>query len=192
MRKIGNILSDFSTAEITYAAQVSLNQKGKRTAAFLVNCVDSSPKRIKCVKKLFAPSQNKPTSYSAEEALALMVKMNLTKEQYQIMKNSSKSKGYNIYPSYNKVRESKMLCYLPKEDIHITDVSAEIKVQGLLNHTTHRIIQLQKEVIDACAEDIDSNVLTFITNGVLMEHRISLLINKVGWVKIILNIMTNL
>jgi len=41
-------------------------------------------------------------------------------------------------------------------------MSAEIKVQGLLDHTTHRIIQLQEEVIDAYVEDIDSDVLTFV------------------------------
>lgn len=76
---------------------------------------------MKCMKKLFALSLNKQTSYTAEEVLALMVKINLTKEQYQIMQSSAKSKAYNIYPSYNKVREIKMLCYPPKEDIHITD-----------------------------------------------------------------------
>lgn len=88
--------------------------------------------------------------------------MNLTKEQYQIMRNSARSKGYNIYPSYNKVREIKMLCYPPKADIHITDMSATIKVQSLLDHTTHRIIQVQEEIIDAYIEDIDFDVLTFV------------------------------
>lgn len=39
LRKIGSILSDFSTEEITYAAQVSLNKEGKRRVSFLINCV---------------------------------------------------------------------------------------------------------------------------------------------------------
>jgi len=82
LRKIENIISNFSTEKITYAAQTLLN-KGKRKAAFLINRVISvSPKKMKCVKKLFDPSTlsvNKPTSYTPEEALALMVKMNLTK-----------------------------------------------------------------------------------------------------------------
>jgi len=40
---------------------------------------------MKCVKVLFDLSillVNEPTSYTPEEMLALMVKMNLTKEQY--------------------------------------------------------------------------------------------------------------
>jgi len=78
------------------------------------------------------------------------------------MRDSAKSKGYNIYPSYNKFREIKMSCYPSKTDIHIIDMSAEIKVKGLLDHTTHRIIQLQEEVIDAYVEDIDFDVLTFV------------------------------
>jgi len=48
------------------------------------------------------------------------------------MTDSVKSKGYNIYPSYNKVREIKMLCYPSKTDIHMTGMSAEIKVKGLV------------------------------------------------------------
>jgi len=56
LRKIENIISNFSTEEITYAAQTSLNKEGKRKAAFLVNRVISvSPKKMKCVKKLFDP-----------------------------------------------------------------------------------------------------------------------------------------
>lgn len=74
LRKIGNILSGYSTEEITYAAQASLNKEGKRRAAFLVNRVAStSPKKMKYVKKLFAQSTSsldKPTSYTADEALA--------------------------------------------------------------------------------------------------------------------------
>lgn len=165
MRKIRKIISDYSTEEITYAAQVSLNKEGKRRDAFLIKRIASaSPEKAKCIKKLFTSSLIKPTGYTAEEALALMIKLDLTKEKYQIMRNSAKSKSYNIYPSYNKVREVKVLCYPPKENIHITDMSAEIKLQGLLDHTTHRIIQLQEEVIHAYMEDVegDPNVLTFI------------------------------
>lgn len=123
-----------------------------------------SPKKMKYVKKLFdlsTLSVNKSTSYTSEKAFALMVKMNLTEEQYQSMRDSAKSKSYNIYPSYNKVREIKMLCYPWKTNIYITDMSAKIKVKGLLDHTTHRIIQLQKEVIDTYVKDINSDVLTF-------------------------------
>jgi len=50
----------------------------------------------------------------------------------------------------------------PKTDIHIIDMSTEIKVKSLLDHTTHRIIQLHEEVIDAYMEDVDSDVLTFV------------------------------
>jgi len=78
------------------------------------------------------------------------------------MRESAKSKGYNIYLSYNKVRDIKMSCYPSKTDIHITNMSAKIKVKDLLDHTTHRIIQLQEEVIDAYVENIDSDVLTFV------------------------------
>lgn len=41
-------------------------------------------------------------------------------------------------------------------------MSAEIKVQSLLSHTTYRIVKLQEKVIDANVENIDSNVLTFV------------------------------
>ena len=49
--------------------------------------------------------------YSDEEAISLLVETQLSKQQYNTVRLQAKTKGYNIYPSHNKVRAAKERCY---------------------------------------------------------------------------------
>ena len=47
--------------------------------------------------------------YSAEKALALVIDMNLSKCQYQLMRKSAKSQGADkLYPAYDRVTKAKV------------------------------------------------------------------------------------
>lgn len=48
--------------------------------------------------------------------------------------------------SYIKFQLAKKLCYPPQESITVTDTSAEVALQALLNHTETRLLEVQKEV----------------------------------------------
>jgi len=76
---------------------------------------------------------------SKDEALCLLLDARLTKASYQIIRNQATEKGFDIYPPYNDVRDAKLLCY--PADISVSDFSAEIKLQALVNHTSNRICQ---------------------------------------------------
>jgi len=73
--------------------------------------------------------------YSEEEALALMVDAKLTKSQYMLIRLNAKQNNSNIYPTYNKIVETKTRYYSEKNNVLITEKTVKVKLQSLLNHT---------------------------------------------------------
>lgn len=63
-----------------------------------------------------------------------------TKCTYTSMRIGAKSRNANIYPSYHRILEAKKNCY-PSSGIRISDVSAEVTLQDLVNHTASRIVE---------------------------------------------------
>ena len=60
------------------------------------------------VAALGAPHRE-PRPYTAEKALALVIDMNLSKCQYQLMRKSAKSQGADkLYPAYDRVTKAKV------------------------------------------------------------------------------------
>lgn len=77
--------------------------------------------------------------FDADTALALIVQTKLSKFQYEVIRKSCKDIGHNIFPSYNKILERKIRCYPP--NISVTETSAHVPLQDLLDHTARRILQ---------------------------------------------------
>ena len=57
------------------------------------------------------------------------------------MRNKTLEKKSKVFPSYNNVRSAKEEC-LPSENWLVTDYSAEVTLQDLLDHTTRRIFEV--------------------------------------------------
>ncbi|EFN73411.1 hypothetical protein EAG_03300, partial [Camponotus floridanus] len=136
-RRLASLVTHSTTEELIYATQMSLRSKGKRDAAETVKQIEISPNRATRIKKAYKNSHKlTPIKLKGEEALALYIDAKLTKNQYVLIRSQAKTQNADIYPSYNKLLEAKKKCY-PK-DIIITEVSAEIKLQALLDHTIQR------------------------------------------------------
>ena len=88
-----------------------------------------------------------PVPYSPEEALSFLVENDLSKGQYINIRKGTKQRNDTIYPSYHAVREAKLACHPSEEDITVTDISAEVKLQPLLDLTVNRLVSVQEEVI---------------------------------------------
>lgn len=56
-------------------------------------------------------------------------------------KRTTKKRGANIYPSYNVIAEAKQHCY-PK-NISVTESSAQVPLQDLVDHIVKRLVQVQ-------------------------------------------------
>ncbi|KMQ84811.1 hypothetical protein RF55_17077 [Lasius niger] len=127
---------------------MNLRSSGKLDAANIVKEVTtSSPTRASKYKAAFQAASNPAIPMSADAALSVVVEAKLTKNQYSVIRQSMKEHHCNLYPPYDKVSQAKVRCYPPRSDVTITETSAEVKLQALLNHTTERILLVQNDVI---------------------------------------------
>lgn len=107
----------------------------------------SSPTRAAKVRRLMNEPKTFISKLTADEALGYLLERNFSKDDYISMRLLTKSRGADIFPAYEHVRAAKEKCRPPKEDISFTEVSAEVSLQALLNHTAIRLIELQSEVV---------------------------------------------
>lgn len=73
----------------------------------------------------------------------------LSRKQYEIIQGANK----NIYPCYSLLKKVKAQCYPKEESISITETSAEIKLQDLLDHTVLRLCTYLEEVLKNITEE---------------------------------------
>lgn len=91
------------------------------------------------------------------KALAILMDAELSKHQYEVIRNALKDCGYNVFPPYYLLVEEKKKCY--PEHVTITETSAKIELQNLLDHTAKRLIETKSQ------EDLTtiSDELTLVT-----------------------------
>lgn len=120
---------------MVHAAKVSLSIAGKRDAAAMLAQITESPTRATKIKKSLIQQPVTPEPYSPDKALAVFINTNLTKHSYNLLRDQAKMQNCFIYPSYYKILQAKAECYPNKEDVNITEYSAEINLQALLDLT---------------------------------------------------------
>ena len=106
-------------------------------------------------KDLKQVSRGNQSVYSPAKALAIMLDCSLSKANYQYLRNEAIENGISLYPTYNDVRKVKMECFpLLSDQWKVTDSSVEISLQELVNHTTKRICEINKNLFDPSFEKI--------------------------------------
>ena len=111
-RNVQTIVNQMSPEQLTLAAEPSLVKSGRRATAKVVKLgLEASPRSL---KKMQQASQKEDvfTKYSPEEALALIMDTSLSKEDYIKIQRGAKTRGANLYPAYNAVKEVKKLVIL--------------------------------------------------------------------------------
>lgn len=105
--------------------------------------LELTPTNIKNnIYKLLCDNENTSTCFSNNEALALIADLDLSKFQYNLLREHTISKNCKIFPSYYQIMNGKKSCYPEPDSITITSVSASIKLQSLLDHTARRILEI--------------------------------------------------
>lgn len=144
-RRTKALVSSHSPKELAFAAQSSYTKAGKRNVAYVMKKAEtSSPRSLRELKRIQGSKSN-VYKYSAEEALALIVDIKLTRADYIKLRKAAKKKNNNLYPSYDEVLRAKKECY-PGE-IQVTETKGEIKLQSLLDHTFRRLAIVQADVL---------------------------------------------
>jgi len=120
---------------------MSLRESGTVAASNLLHeAAETTPKRAAKISLAWKKEKTARETkvYSDEEVISLLVEAQLSKQQYNTIRLQAKTKGCNIYPSYNKVRAAKERCY--PDSIIVTEDECEVKVQQLLDHTAKRLL----------------------------------------------------
>lgn len=153
-RKTLCLRKQYSEQELAYASQMNLRASGQTDAPKVVrDVVLSTPTRAQKYRKALKRSNdfNDP-QISADAALSMIMEAKLTRHQYNIVRYNAKNK----FPCYSYIQAAKQDCYPSKDAIKITERTAEIRLQNLLDHTCIRLIKHQKSVFDTF--DFDENM----------------------------------
>ena len=92
----------------------------------------------KALNAIASPERQQASMKKPIEALAFMLTNKMTKEQYNNLKAACKENQADIWPNYNKVLEAKQECR--PEGIVVTELSAHVPLQNLMDHTARRIL----------------------------------------------------
>lgn len=92
-----------------------------------------SQERARKIRKKYR-SELRIKKVSCTEALQMVIDNNLTKSQYQGIRKHTQG-----LPCYQLVAKEKQKCY-PMDPL-VTETTAEVELQELLNHTTRRIVE---------------------------------------------------
>lgn len=150
IRKTEDLRKNTDPEVLTFAAQVQLYNEGKRDASKILKDMCRSPGRANKYKKLHVKSlQESVTQLSKLKALSMFVEAGLNRNQYEVIRRSSK----NLYPCYSILQEAKKECYPVKEAFTITDTCAEVNLQSLMDHTVQRLMLYLEDVIEVLSDE---------------------------------------
>jgi len=130
------------------AAEVSADNGNNANLLVHAAAVAAKKAHLKNVEE--EKKEAKRVPYTPEEALDFLIENSFTKRQYMNIRQHSKNRNCDIYPSYNKVIAAKEKCR-PK-GICITESVASVPLQNLLKHIVERIMLLQSEVLNIYAD----------------------------------------
>lgn len=160
-QKTADLRQSVPVEAICYAAQMELRKSGNISASKLVHEITtSSPNRAsKYISALDNTNKFKKSMLPPEKALSVFVEGGFSRHQYDIIRENDRDR----FPSYKAIQEQKKRCY--PLGIEISSLRAEVKVQDLLNHTSERILTLQKDVLQQFDDNDLSNLFLICKYG---------------------------
>lgn len=132
-------LSTHSNVEVADTFKEMLKKEKQPVEAVQIAEIlpSASPKRLKrIVKSIPTPSQK--SEFTEEEAIALMLELGLSRNQYQTLRMALLEKGMKVLPSYKSIQEKKQ-SIIPSP-IAVNEREACIELSTLLENTASRLV----------------------------------------------------
>ena len=147
--------------ELAFAAASAMRREGRPEAGHLLEAA-ASPERGPHLAQNLAASERRrqPEPCTPEQALALFVNIGVNREQYGCLRRAVRSHGADVYPRYSCLREVTSSCLPAVGEILVTPASAEVRLKALLDHTTERLLEMQKEVVASLQKENGDRELT--------------------------------
>lgn len=153
-RRAASTAEQHGTHELVMAAALSAkSDKDPELSAVLKETI-ATPTRPSKLRRGMRDSAKlrEARTLTPDEALAVKVSADMSTKSYNIVrKMTNKVSAKEVYPSRYKVAEARQKCF-PDEHIKVTDNSAEVSLQAMLDHTTRRLIQAE---IDHTQKEVD-------------------------------------
>lgn len=130
-----------STEVILYAAKQKLNSEGSSDFAKVLDYLMKNPNDIAQIKA-FCENKIETPLFSKDKCLTLYLGLNLSKQQYIELRKACIESGTNQWQSYYEIQKTKLECYPSKEKVTITETSACIELQALLDLTVNRLLKI--------------------------------------------------
>lgn len=139
-RRTEHTVHTIPSEEFSHAHVLKLKAGGNEDIADILQHLLKNPQDVqKVIDCLFV--DKKRSKFSPDEALGLFLSLKLSKWQYNTLRKSTEEvTSTNIFPSYYAVQNEKTKCYPPKTAISVTEKTAKIELQALLDITVKRII----------------------------------------------------
>ena len=126
-----------STNELALAAEINARAEGKKDTAKLIHKISKiSPESAKKIRELLNLDQSKSSiqKYSSNEALALLLHLDLSKDDYLYLRSGMVAKNIpDMHPSYPKLQEAADQAMPDPTAISVTETHAEVKLHALLD-----------------------------------------------------------
>lgn len=143
------VLSNQKEHQHLFSALKKSAKKNRKSLARVLNRLETPGSATSLNDDLIKATSNKPIVLTPETALALLAACDLSRDDYQKIRNVAKNHNADIFPCYHKVLEAKKSCY--PENISFTETTAQQPLQDLLDHTSKRLINsedVKKRIVD--------------------------------------------
>lgn len=143
------LISNHPANQIKDSFKLVLTKTQPKDAAKIVDVLPSaSPKRLKRMIESI-PTPKSDTEFTDEDALALSLNINLSRNKYDQLRKALIEKGWGSMPSTYSLNAAKENMLPPISEI--SDKGAGVSLSHLLENTASRIIStFSKEEIDIC------------------------------------------
>ncbi|PZC72274.1 hypothetical protein B5X24_HaOG211652 [Helicoverpa armigera] len=139
-RRSGDL--DGECSEMVFAAVSKLKADGKENMASVIEHMLKNPESIGKFQDVMVKQPFTKKIFTPQKALGLLLSLKLSKWQYMTLRETAIREGIrNLYPSYYQVQKEKKECYPPENSITVTDSSAKITLQSLLDITAKRVLK---------------------------------------------------
>lgn len=137
-KRLAHKLSIISNEEVSDTFKEMLKKEKQPKSAINIAEIlpTASPKRLKRIAES-VPTPTSQSNFTEEEAIALMLELDLSRNKYQILRKALLEKGHSILPSYKDIQEKKQTI-LPS--ISVTEKEACVELSSLLENTATRIV----------------------------------------------------
>ena len=140
-RKLAEATNDLTTKHLSDALSIKYTKDSERVRSQITKSVaDASPLRLKRIKESIpTPTNAHIKKYGSEEALALFMDLELSKEKYEILRASLMRHGAEVLPGYKHITQAK----INSRPLHteFTEVSVKANLQDLMGHTAKRLLE---------------------------------------------------